>query len=587
MPRLKNPIIVGIEQKPNHAKSYYLCGMMPTWDETQNAYQLTELRYQIKQVISVTVDENQQIYQISFDVHDTFRFDQPIIAGFEAIDPVTGIVVTADLGITIGQYEAMCQRSDEIEGLVLTRNEDDHVTGIFIEASQVQLTIPSHRQLLDDLMQQNPAAHFFQMSKEALLKDTTPDKWAMLAQRRREISAGRSGKPVSLLSEFPRVSNEKVQLMHDQLNGRRLLPKQKEDQQAKGVKLTPKETTSFDSDLSYYHASALVAFDKKTALAGLEKASELSSNSDRFDSVMKHIEMVGGERALIRLKSLTLMEQALEQLKREMPNFKLVIDAIALNFNIAFYGDKNLYFPPILLVGPPGVGKTYFAKRLAKVLHLPLAIISMENQLANGSIGGTQAMYANSRPGMVFNQIVMGDIANPLILVDEVEKGGVDFIHGGGSPINQLLSLLESHSAEVFQDQSIEGMHFNARWINWILTANDLRSIPAPVRSRAMVFQIQAPSEKEMQGICQNIYQRLLDERSVANEYRLALSEEATSALAKLVCETGESLRELPRLLQLGYANAKKMERTAITTHDMGLDARLESVRKQMMSGLM
>lgn len=94
-------------------------------------------------------------------------------------------------------------------------------------------------------------------------------------------------------------------------------------------------------------------------------------------------------------------------------------------------------------------------------------------------------------------------------------------------------------------------MHFNARWINWILTANDLPSIPAPVRSRAMVFQIQAPSEKEMQGICQNIYQRLLDERSVANEYRLPLSEEATSALAKLVCETGESLRELPRLLQL------------------------------------
>lgn len=296
-------------------------------------------------------------------------------------------------------------------------------------------------------------------------------------------------------------------------------------------------------------------------------------NEDNFSDIMSIIQKRGTKRDMLQLKAdqQSALTDALDLLSKEMPNFAQVVEHVKNNLLFACHGDRNVYFPPILLAGPPGIGKTLFASKLAKVLRLPYHYLAMENQIGNGSLVGTQAMYNNSRPGLVYNLLVQGEVANPLILLDEIEKAGSDS-KNGGTVVNQLLSLLEKHSAQNFEDQSVEGLAFDASWVNWILTANDLNLLPAPVISRTTLFNIQPPSEEELPHIIDSIYQKLLDERCVVAEKRLPISDTAIQGLARMVSHGNKGLRDLRALLQNAFIRAIQSGQTEISNAQLGID---------------
>lgn len=311
-------------------------------------------------------------------------------------------------------------------------------------------------------------------------------------------------------------------------------------------------------------------------------------NEDNFSDIMSIIQKRGTKRDMLQLKAdqQTALIEALDLLSKEMPNFAQVVEHVKNNLLFACHGDRNVYFPPILLAGPPGIGKTLFASKLAKVLRLPYHYLAMENQIGNGTLVGTQAMYNNSRPGLVYNLLVQGEVANPLILLDEIEKAGSDS-KNGGNVVNQLLSLLEKHSAQHFEDQSVEGLAFDVSWVNWVLTVNDLNHLPAPVISRTTLFHIEPPSEEQLPRIISSMYQQLLDERCVAAEKRLSIADTAISGLARQVGNGDKGLRDLRALLQNAFIKAIQSGQREISKAELGIDDSMGRNKERLKIGFL
>jgi ATP-dependent Lon protease len=79
----------------------------------------------------------------------------------------------------------------------------------------------------------------------------------------------------------------------------------------------------------------------------------------------------------------------------------------------------------MLLLGPPGVGKTYFSHRVAQLLGAPHAAIALDQPTAGSQLRGSDKYWGNSSSGLLFNLICLGECANPVIVLDELDKSGV------------------------------------------------------------------------------------------------------------------------------------------------------------------
>jgi ATP-dependent Lon protease len=215
---------------------------------------------------------------------------------------------------------------------------------------------------------------------------------------------------------------------------------------------------------------------------------------------MKH---AGELRYVVKPGSLS----ALDGLRKSCPNFKPVIDDIEKQLALAISGNQPVSFMPILLLGEPGLGKTHFAKELARVLGTSYELVSLSSLTAGWILSGSASQWTNAKPGKVAQALVNGDFANPLFVLDEIDKAGGDTRY---DPLGVLYTLLEPVTARRFRDEFID-IELDASRILWIATANDARTIPEPILSRMNVYTIERPDAEGARAIAASIYRDLLE----------------------------------------------------------------------------
>jgi hypothetical protein len=93
---------------------------------------------------------------------------------------------------------------------------------------------------------------------------------------------------------------------------------------------------------------------------------------------------------------------------------------------LAVAGNEAVQFTPILLLGEPGLGKTHFARRLAHALGTGFEFVSLSSLTAGWVLSGASAQWHNSRPGKIAQTLIEGEYANPVVVLDEVDKSGGD-----------------------------------------------------------------------------------------------------------------------------------------------------------------
>jgi ATP-dependent Lon protease len=199
----------------------------------------------------------------------------------------------------------------------------------------------------------------------------------------------------------------------------------------------------------------------------------------------------------------------LAQMHRKFPHFSEVLDLVRRSLALAGCGadGKPVSMPPILLRGEPGTGKTFFAQELARVLKLHFVERDLSVTSDAFVISGMDSGWKNSKPGIVFEALVNGTSANPLILLNEVDKASTTGSHN--SPLAPMYALLEPTSASRFSDEFIP-VSLDASRVNWILTANN-GEIPAPVLSRLEVFDIRLPTQDECRMIAGSVWESLCE----------------------------------------------------------------------------
>jgi len=180
----------------------------------------------------------------------------------------------------------------------------------------------------------------------------------------------------------------------------------------------------------------------------------------------------------------------LQALAVELPHFAEVLTFVAQRLALAKLAGAPLVPPPILLAGDPGVGKTHFTHRLAEVLGTPVHRETFDNAETGTSLRGSSRHWSNTQHGALFRLIGLGEHANPVVLLDEIDKCRPNGY--GRNPLDALLTLLEPVSNTRVKDESVE-VELDCSYVWYVATANDLRLIPAPLRSRFVEFTIDEP----------------------------------------------------------------------------------------------
>ena len=210
---------------------------------------------------------------------------------------------------------------------------------------------------------------------------------------------------------------------------------------------------------------------------------------------------------------------SMAELEAALPNFR---EPINLLRNALALGDASrgpVRVPPMLLLGPPGVGKTLFSHRVAELMGASHASIAFDQPSAGANLRGTEKYWGNTESGLLFNLICLGEFANPVILLDEIDKSCSGSGRREVDPLAQLHSALEPQTARRTVDSSTE-TEFDASLVTYIATANSLRGLTMPILSRLEIFAIAPPDPSEAVGIARAVVSQVLSKLHLADTMR-------------------------------------------------------------------
>jgi ATP-dependent Lon protease len=249
---------------------------------------------------------------------------------------------------------------------------------------------------------------------------------------------------------------------------------------------------------------------------------------------------------------------ALGPLYEDCPNFGEVLDDLTRYLGLALAGGASVNLMPVLLLGDPGVGKTHFGKRLAKALGTEFEFIGMNALSAGFVITGSSSTWKGAKCGKVAERLVRGKFANPVVLLDEVEKatGSTQ-----SDPMAALYQLLEPETSRAFHDEFID-VDLDASQVFWVLTANSLDGIPPALLSRMAVYEVPAPTADQAAGIAQRVYVGLLRELKLQN-----VDDDLPGSVLDKLSEV--SPREMRKALLDGLGFAVQAGRSALLPEDV------------------
>jgi len=348
----------------------------------------------------------------------------------------------------------------------------------------------------------------------------------------KQVSGGTRKNPllIGMIGGNPNISNQKM------------------------LSLEPKEEDNNDK-------IGIQLFNREQAIKAAQKIADAGQEANAIQK--KLLFEMGSDNGFRELSQIPENhEELLEDMYDRFPHFSEVIDFIEERMALASCGNKgkSVKMAPILLKGPPGTGKTYFAQELARYLNLHFVEKDLSITSEAFVIAGMDSGWKNSKPGVVFDALVNNQYANPLICLNEIDKCQQSI--GKNSPLTTLHWLLEPTSSYKFQDEFIP-VDIRADHVVWVLTAND-GYIPDPILSRLDVFNIEAPNKEQCRSIASSVWKSLCErEFPEGHDFPINLQDEILDKVSEI------SPRIMRKTLTQAAAVASKNKRKFLLVEDL------------------
>lgn len=329
-----------------------------------------------------------------------------------------------------------------------------------------------------------------------------------------------------------------------------LLLKEAEEEEAKPAHELPELPSIEPTEMAPRPdlAGGVMIFDVHAVAARLAAEGRLPerSRSHALHEALCRMRDKGPYRRLALVTQAKLKQ--IDGLRVRFPNFGEFLDKVCMYLRLAMIGrPPYVRMPRILLVGASGIGKTVVIQHVARILGVLARFVAGTELTAGFVLSGTSQLWGNARQGLVANVLLESEVANPLVIIDELDKLNRDPRWSVDGP---LYRLLEPETAKGFRDEHLD-IDIDASRILWLATANELHSIPAPILSRMDVVHAAPPTHDQMNAITDSVNEGLLAEYP---HIRSALSPELPAAVKEALRLMAP--RTLKQVLLAGYARA-------------------------------
>jgi ATP-dependent Lon protease len=267
---------------------------------------------------------------------------------------------------------------------------------------------------------------------------------------------------------------------------------------------------------------------KETALKELDRYEKVPSSSAESSVIRNYIEWLISLPWSKATKDDLNIHKAEKILNRDHHGLEKVKERV-LEYLAVQQLTNSLKGPILCLVGPPGVGKTSLAKSIASSLNRNFVRISLGGVRDESEIRGHRRTYVGAMPGRIIQGMKKAGTINPVFLLDEVDKMSNDF---RGDPSAAMLEVLDPEQNHNFSDHYIEET-YNLSKVMFIATANNLGSIPGPLRDRMEIISIAGYTEIEKLHIAKDhLLTRQLENHGLLKT-QLQIREEALTKIIR------------------------------------------------------
>ena len=338
---------------------------------------------------------------------------------------------------------------------------------------------------------------------------------------------GRLEKALVLLKSELEVTKTTQQInkrIEDKLTGQQrdffLRAQLKEIQKELGIKKDEKESIS-EKIQERLQKLTLTDEARERIDDELDKLSVLEPSSPEYHVTRNYLETITSLPWGIKTKDNLDLKHAKEMLDRDHFGMDDVKDRILEHISIGKM-KGGLRGTILLLVGPPGVGKTSIGHSVAKSLGREFFRFSLGGMRDEAEIKGHRRTYIGAMPGKLVNAIKSAKSQNPVILLDEIDKLGQSF---QGDPASALLEVLDPEQNKDFLDHFLD-VRFDLSEVLFICTANTLETIPGPLRDRMEVIPLSGYITREKVEIAKNYLIPKLIEKDGLKDLAVNISDE-------------------------------------------------------------